>query len=449
MTMNTKNLLFIILFFLIGCSSKQDPNYLWLVGLAQSTAQAGIGAPTASSPNVPASPVDPANPASVVPTETQNFTMTVSDVTGSPVDFIFDTTKTLTLDIVAYDLAEHPATGALIQIGDANDPENFTTYFQAVTDPNGNVKGSFTINSTTSQVLLVVNYNGVEHRALVDVKAVFGIRRSFYMVGVSQHVQIQDTDKDGVADADDAYPDDSTRSAKIKYPNVGYYTVSYEDLYPAQGDADFNDYSVRVRYEEDLNARGEVVRVRGYYQHVAKGAGYNHILRLNLPKVANASYSLKRLTAADVVEYQTNATVAQFSGIEIFPASNTTISLSNTAKGQAFQLGKKAEVEVILSSPLSKTVLGPIPYDLYIYVLNTQKEIHFAGKYDKADGTDLYLDAKGFPWAVMIPGNWKWPYERTDVRKSYSKFQNWYESKGTADLDWYNFPNLNEVFPSN
>ena len=165
--------------------------------------------------------------------------------------------------------------------------------------------------------------------------------------------------------------------------------------------------------------------------------------------MANASYSLKRLTAADVVEYQTNATVAQFSGIEILPASNTTISLSNTAKGQAFQLGKKAEVEVILSSPLSKTVLGPIPYDLYIYVLNTQKEIHFAGKYYKADGTDQYLDSKGFPWAVMIPGNWKWPYERTDVRKSYSKFQSWYESKGTADLDWYNFPNLNEVFPSN
>ena len=89
-----------------------------------------------------------------------------------------------------------------------------------------------------------------------------------------------------------------------------------------------------------------------------------------------------------------------------------------------------------------------MPYDLYIYVLNTKHEIHFAGRYTKADGTDQYLDATGFPWAVMIPGNWKWPYEKSDARTAYSKFQSWYESKGTVDLDWYEFPNLNSVFPS-
>ena len=441
--MNTKYILVILFLGFFGCSSKQDPNYLWLVGLAQSTASAGVGVPNASTPNVPANPTSPA------PTETQNFTMTTSDHTGTPIEFIFDTTKTLTLDILAYDFAERPATGALIQIGDANDPENYTTLFQAVTDPNGNVKGSFTVNSTTSQVLLVVNYNGVEHRAILDIKAVYGIKRSFYMIGVSQHVTIQDADKDGVADSDDAYPDDPTRSARIKYPNNGYYTVSFEDLYPNQGDADFNDYAVRVRYEEDLNAKGEVVRVRGYYQHVAKGAGYNHILRLNLPGVNSSNYTLKRLTDQDVVEYQTSGNNIAFKGIEILPASNTTLAQSNTSKGQNYQLGKKAELEVIFTSPVSKLTLGAIPYDLYIYVLNTKNEIHFAGKYTKTDGTDQYLDAKGFPWAVMIPGNWKWPYERADVRKSYSKFQSWYESKGTVDLDWYNFPNLNEVFPSN
>ncbi len=441
--MNSKIVLFILLFVLVGCSSKQDPNYLWLVGLVQTTQAAGVGTPGAATPNVPA------NPSAVAPTETQNFTMTVSDNTGSPTDFIFDTTKTLTLDVLAYDFAEHPATGALVQIGDANDPDNYTTLFQAVVDPNGNVTGSFTVNSTTSQVALIVNYAGVEYRAIVDIKGVYGIRRTMYMIGVSQHVTIVDTDKDGVADADDAYPEDPTRSAKIKYPTSGYYTVSFEDLYPKQGDADFNDYTVRIRYEEDLNASGQVVRVRGYYQHVAKGAGYNHILRMNLPGVSSANYTIKRSTASDVVEYQTSATGVPFTAIEILPASNTTLGTSNTATGQTFQLGKKAEFEAILTTPISKTSLGAVPYDLYIYVLNTKYEIHFAGKYTKADGTDQYLDAKGFPWAVMIPGNWKWPYESTDARTSYSKFQSWYESKGTLDLDWYNFPNSNYVFPSN
>jgi LruC domain-containing protein len=441
--MNSKIILFTLLFILVGCSSKQDPNYLWLVGLVQNTQAAGVGEPGATTPNVPANPSAPA------PTGTQNFTMTVSDNTGSPTDFIFDTTKTLTLSVIAYDFAEHPATGALIQISDTNDPDNFSTLFQAVTDTSGNVTGSFTVNSTASQVFLLITYQGVEYRALVDIKGVYSVKRTMYMIGVSQHVTIVDTDKDGVADADDAYPDDPTRSAKIKYPTSGYYTVSFEDLYPKQGDADFNDYSVRVRYEEDLDARGEVVRVRGYYQHVAKGAGYNHILRLNLPGVTNANYSLKRLTADDTFEFQANTNIPQFSGLEILPKSNTTISASNTASGQAFVLGKKAELEVILSQPIAKTTLGAVPYDLYIYVLDTKQEIHFAGKYTKTDGTDQYLDAKGFPWAVMIPGNWKWPYERTDVRNSYSKFQSWYESKGTLDLDWYNSPNSNYVFPSN
>lgn len=434
----TIHLLLFLLF--IGCSSKQDPNYLWLVGLAQSTANAGVGSPGASTPNVPANPAAPA------PTGAQNFTMTVNDNTGTPPDFLFDTTKTLTLDILAYDFAEHPASGALIQIGDANDPDNYTTYFQAVVDPNGNVTGNFTVNSTTSQISLIVTYNGVQYKSLIDIKGVYGIRRTMYMIGVSQVSVIQDSDKDGVPDSEDDYPNDSTRSAKISYPPTGYYTISFEDLYPNQGDADFNDYSIRVRYEEDLNAKGEVARIRGYYQHVAKGAGYNHILRLNLPDVT-ANYTLKRYTAQDVLELQTSGTGA-FQGIEILPASNTTLAQSNTASGQTFTLGKKADFEAVLTNPISKTTLGAVPYDLYLYVLNTKYEIHFAGKYKKADGTDQYLDANGFPWAVMILGNWKWPYEKVDVRKSYSQFKPWYESKGTTNLDWYNFPSLTDVFPS-
>lgn len=442
MVMNSKFIIIALLFALIGCSSKKDPNYLWLVGLVQTTAAAGETSPGANSANVPANTSAPA------PIGEQNFSMTISDLTGSPTDFIFDTTKTLTLDILAYDFAENPIKGALIQIGDANDPTNSTSYFQAVTNPSGNVTGTFTINSTTSRVSLVVIYNGVEHRTVISIKGVYALRRTMYMIGVSEHVTIQDADNDGVPDENDPYPNDATRSAKINYPPSGYYTVSYEDLYPKQGDADFNDYTIRVRYEEDLNAKGEVVRVRGYYQHVAKGAGYNHILRMNLPGVNSSDYTLKRLTSDDVVEYQTSGSSVAFTGIEILPASNTTLTSSNTAQGQTFQLGKKAELEVILTTPIPKTTLGSVPYDLYIYVLNTKHEIHFAGRYTKADGTDQYLDATGFPWAVMIPGNWKWPYEKSDARTAYSKFQSWYESKGTVDLDWYEFPNLNSVFPS-
>jgi LruC domain-containing protein len=424
--------------FFIHCNRNSNPNLNWILGLAQSTAQAAIPNPGPNTPNVPSNPNSPAV------NDTQEFTMTISDETGEPTDFIFNTTQTITLNILAFNaLTDNPAEGTLVQIID-NDRPTVETFFQAVVDSNGSVKGSFTINNTTSQVLLVLTYKGQSYKILVDIKGVYNIRRTVYFITTHQVELYADSDGDGVEDSKDEYPNDPTRSAKIIYP---LYTISYEDLYPRQGDADFNDYSVQVKYEEDLNSKGEVARIRANYTHIAKGAGYNHTLNLNLPKLVNANYSLKRYSANGLLESELNQTVNEFKGIEILPNSSTTLSRSNTTRGQSFVIGKKAELEVILSTPISKLELGSAPYDLYLNVLTTRQEIHFAGYYKNSNGEDLYLDANGFPWAILIPGQWRWPYERTNIHNSYLKFKNWYLSKGTEFKDWYLYPELNEVYP--
>lgn len=68
-------------------------------------------------------------------------------------------------------------------------------------------------------------------------------------------------------------------------------------------------------------------------------------------------------------------------------------------------------------------------------------EIHLTGKYKKADGSELYLDANGFPWAIIVPGAWKWPKEGHDIRNpsytAYPSFKAWMDSRGVQSQNWY------------
>ncbi len=307
------------------------------------------------------------------------------------------------------------------------------------------MKGSFTYDKNKPHAVLEIIYNGQAYTYEIDLTGITELNRLIRINGVVSTVVVVDTDGDGVSDAEDAFPTDPTRTSTIKTPTDSFTTVAYEDLYPRQGDADFNDYVVRVWNEEDLDSLGKVKRIRGTYEHVAKGAGYNHILYIRTPEQSKGTYTLKRYTNSGQLESSVQQTFTN--DIEVLPNSSTTISASNTAKAQTFVKGKKAEIEIIFDEAVDRKLLGTAPFDLFIKVINTGHEIHFLGKYKNTDGTDKYLDPNGFPWAISIPGIWKHPYERTDVRNSYIHFKPWYESKGLSFTDWFQTPDANYVFP--
>jgi LruC domain-containing protein len=267
-----------------------------------------------------------------------------------------------------------------------------------------------------------------------------------------------DADGDGIPDSLDQFPDDPTRATTVKYPSNGeYYTIAYEDLYPKPGDMDFNDYVVRANFEEDLNAKGEVVRIRAHYVHVARGAGYKHTFHLKVPGAPDMEYHLVRMKANGQVALDESGVVAAGEGLEVLPKSLTTISASNTSarSEQAFNVGWSADVELILTTPVGSDKIVRVPYDSYLYVMNTDKEVHFAGIYGNPDAgwfdttaleTDLYVDENGFPWALIVPGDWHWPYERGDIHKAYEFFDDWYTTSGKDAQDWYLTPTEGKVF---
>ncbi|MCB1192067.1 MAG: LruC domain-containing protein [Leptospiraceae bacterium] len=444
--MKTQAKLIVIMAFialsLIKCETALDPNYKWLMSLTQPPGE------NENAQVVGEAAVDPGSSTVVAPVGEQEFELQVSDITGTT-DFIFDTTKTITIQITVVDPIA-PVSGCMVRFLDVVDPVTSRVIFKAVTDGSGNVKGSFTVNSTTNQVRLVVDVFGETIIRDINIGSVKQINRTLTFLSQTTPVTIIDSDNDGVADEEDFYPNDPSRATKINYPSDGgYYTIAFEDLFPKQGDADFNDYVVRAKFEEDLNTEGKVVRIRGNFLHIAKGAGYNHTFHLNLPNVTGATYTLKRYKPDGSLEFETTKTVESFMGVEVMPNSSTTLSSSNSNTNQTLVLGKKGEIEIVLANPISKLDLGPVPYDPYLYVINTKKEIHFAGKYFKEDGTDIYIDPTGFPWALMIPGDWQWPYERGNIHEAYLDFRAWYTSEGNEHNDWYNFPVTGKVFPIN
>ncbi|XDD51901.1 LruC domain-containing protein [Leptospira sp. WS92.C1] len=405
-----------------ACTDTKDPNLLWLLSATQP------------------------NP-SPAPDGEQPFSVDIDDQTA-PIDFVFDTTKTIQVNIQVQ-TPETPVSGSLVQVfNTANTTQK--SIFRAVTSPNGDVNGSFTIDEATRKVTLKVEALGQLYEAEIEIINVQSITRRITIVIKGNTVILPDTDGDGIIDRDDMFPSDPMRATTFRYPAEGYYTISYEDLFPNQGDADFNDYNVRVVFEEDWNGQGEVARIRANFTHVAKGAGYNHTLHMTIPNIVASSYALTRFDYDGIsIETNLNGSNTAIQSLEILPRSNTTIQSANSSRSNTtFQKGKSANLEVILQSAINRLTLGPAPYDTFIKVINTAKEIHFPRRYFDETGKDVYMDSTGFPWALIVPGNFLWPYESTDIRNAYPSFKPWYESAGANNADWYLTPVSSEVFPA-
>lgn len=375
----------------------------------------------------------------------------VEDPKGEP-SFNYNTTINIPLNLTVLDNKSNVVTGATVLVYD----ENNNILFQGVSDSSGKVTGTLTVPTSVGNITVDISIGGESISQYISLESVLGINRTIrYEVNLPA-VQITDTDGDGIPDDTDIYPNDATRSTEVAYPTEGVFTVAYEDLYPSAGDADFNDYVIQFKNEEDLNSSGKIVRLRGKYQHVAKGAGYKHQFYIKLPVDVGASITYKLTQADGKVETATNTvsvTAANLrSGYQIFDDSNKTIRGQNVHPGDVFKPGFIATVEIVFNAPVERAKLGSFPYDLYAYVINTKQEIHFPGLYKNNNGIDKYLDNTGFPWAILVPGAWKYPYERYDIRKDsetgYSEFNLWVSSGGKNYKTWYyDVTNESKVFP--
>lgn len=396
----------------------------------------------------------------------------VDEISSQENNFNFQTNRVINVSATVINQNGSPVPGALVELYHSG---SSTLLFSQISSPQGKIMGSIVVNYTDTEIQASlsanVTANGGKQIAVPIRREVNGdIKLVVTILGVQVDnssdgtagggsgnsggggdsgggTLISDRDGDGVPDSKDLYPDDPSKAFKLRIPAVGYYTVSFEDLYPKAGDADLNDFTLYMFNEEDINSQGQIVEIRSTFQHVAKGAGYNHTLNLRLPPGISVSQFSTTIFDSRGVNLNSGITIQNPSStltraLSIYnnQQSNVTISSPNVNANQTFSPGRIAKTRIRFTNPVNRDILGTAPYDLYANVVTTGKEIHFPGKYFGnvfGVGKDDYLDSIGFPWAIIVPGEFKWPLEQQNIYNAYPKFRNWSSSKGALDSDWY------------
>ena len=277
--------------------------------------------------------------------------------------------------------------------------------------------------------------------------------------------QIQDADSDGIADANDAYPNDASRAFNSFFPASGKGTLLFEDLWPTTGDYDFNDFVCNFRQQIVTNATNKVVELKLNFTLKAIGAGFKNgfgfqLDNLSPSKVVSVSGTNTNgaswvVNAANGTESgQTFANIIVFddafkimpspggSGVNVDPANpyatpvemNITVTF-NTASGQAISSN-----EINLNPYLIANQERGKEIHLANYIPSSKANSALFGTGQDAsiiNQSKYYKSKNNLPWALMIGAEIPYPKTKVDFLQAYKKFAAWAESNGSSFSDWY------------
>lgn len=253
--------------------------------------------------------------------------------------------------------------------------------------------------------------------------------------------------------------DDTPNLSWVYYPsNSEYYVAAYEDLFPDAGDYDFNDAVVSYQVAMGLDANGDVSMIAGNGYMVSRGAEYNHdwYLRIALPESASATLKHTLFAPGSHTAMAGYPAVTSISGdLEhiMFPDIATIYAdgastYVNVYTDQAITNGPRFEFELTLDTPASASEIADAPFDPYLYVRDTNYEIHLVNQSNRLpssrnsiDGLTSFKDTAGFPFAMLVPETWHPPLETNDMGIAYPPFMTFVNSSGTTATNWYDSPN--------
>lgn len=280
-----------------------------------------------------------------------------------------------------------------------------------------------------------------------------------------------DPDGDGVVGIDDAYPNDPNRAFVTRYPTNGTDVVGFEDQYPAIGDADYNDAVLAYFVEQVTSAEGDVTDVQMTLHLVGRGAGYDHLVGVHFPDLpadATGSIHLERFysDAGGTVILEDPRSIAELIASDarriddLFPSTTQALPplpgvvFTNTQFGTIDRPAGSARMRMTFDEPVPASSLGTAPFDLYLGVKHGDEvwDVHFPGlpgfedrpeslPAEEVDGeSGTFLDGNGYPWALRVPTDWRFPMEKVRIWNAYPQFDSWVATSGGAATGWYEHP---------
>ncbi len=277
--------------------------------------------------------------------------------------------------------------------------------------------------------------------------------------GIPRVTPQSDCDNDGVSDESDDFVCDPIRAVRNTYTG----TLAYEDLWPSQGDYDFNDMVIDYNIDHILNGDNEVVEIEADWTVRAIGAGFKNGFGFsfdNLAPNAIASITGQDLreglisNAANGTEQgQSDATVIVFDNVKnVMPNPGT--AFINTVRGQQTVAPVTITNKLSFTTSQDLSLIGLPPYNAFIFANATRgREIHLADKAPtdladmslfgtSSDATDAgneyyYKTSNGLPWAINIAESFAYPVEYSPINEAYSNFSVWATSGGSLNTNWF------------
>jgi LruC domain-containing protein len=314
-----------------------------------------------------------------------------------------------------------------------------------------------------------INYQVCDVNALCDIAT----------ITVTIPVPGNDTDGDGCTDDVDDYPADPTRCFDNYFPAAGNGTLAFEDLWPGQGDYDFNDLVCDYRFKTVTNGSNKVVEIFGKFTIKAFGASLHNGFGFQFPngtiqpgEMSVTGYSLNEnyisLNAQGLEAGQTKPTVIVYDdafGIMPFPGQGIGV---NTTPGAPYVTPVMLTVHMTFTTPkYTMSQINISNFNPFIIVgLNRGIEVHLPDYaptsladpdyFGKAQDNSIpsqgryYRTENNLPWAINIYQSFAYPKEKADVVNTYNHFVQWAVSGGQAFPDWYmdkpGYRNTNNIY---
>lgn len=261
-----------------------------------------------------------------------------------------------------------------------------------------------------------------------------------------------DSDGDGIIDVNDDYPNDADKAFNVYTPSqLGWGSLGFEDLWPAQGDYDFNDLVMNYRVIAIANSQNQVVELQVLAKVAAIGASYKNGFGIEFPF---SSDIVSEVTGTNLTE---NMISLNANGTEANQDKAVVIVFDNAFKnGNYGECATQSEdnlltIVIKFTSPQELSTIGSAPFNPFIFVETRNHEIHlknqsptnlmnmdlFGTLHDASDNNTYYTNQQGLPWGINIVHNFRPMKESRQITTGYMKFFQWSSSEGSQYTDWY------------
>jgi LruC domain-containing protein len=285
-----------------------------------------------------------------------------------------------------------------------------------------------------------------------------GAASALWIMGLAAPVQAQvapDSDGDGVVDTVDAVPCDGRVAAQAFVPaDRSYGMLLFEDLWPKQGDFDFNDVVLAYHQVLNLDAAGQLTSLRMELDVMAVGARFKNGLALHLP-VPRGAVETVNLTVAGAPQGtllwggEAEAVITLADNLHpLFQVPDGTWVNSDPNAATRPVVHMTLDVRLLSGQAVSA---AEAPFDLFIYDPTRGVEVHrpeyrgtasldpalFGTADDGTSAVRAFVTKGGIPFALNLPELAAYPMEGVSLDQLYPNVVAFGQSGGTQAQDYY------------